>query len=211
MTITGTGRPTRLESRQKSVVMQRRASGFVARRQSIPEYLDPHQVESLLKRAPNIDCELLMRLQWRAGPRISEALNLEVADLHLDVEPALLRVRQGKGGKDRMVPVHGELHAALSNHIRYARKKSGRLVAAHRSTAWRWYEKALEVMKKEEEIPDEREIGTHTLRHSAARHWLMNGVPINLVSVWLGHASLQTTLVYLKIIADPGNWMERVP
>ena len=67
------------------------------------------------------------------------------------------------------------------------------------------------MMKKEEEIPDEQEIGTHTLRHSAARHWLMNGVPINLVSVWLGHASLQTTLVYLKIIADPGNWMERVP
>ena len=63
-----------------------------------------------------------MMIQWRAGLRISEALDLEVGDLHLAAEPRpVLKVRQGKGRKDRLVPIHGELQAALSNHIRYKR------------------------------------------------------------------------------------------
>ena len=49
------------------------------------------------------------------------------------------------------------------------------------------------------------------MRHSAARHWLSSGIPINVVSRWLGHASLQTTLVYLEILPDPLGEMGRVP
>ena len=56
-----------------------------------------------------------------------------------------------------------------------------------------------------------RKVGTHTLRHSAARHWLSSGIPINVVSRWLGHAGLQTTLVYLEILPDPLGEMGRVP
>ena len=54
-------------------------------------------------------------------------------------------------------------------------------------------------------------MGTHTLRHSAARHWLSSRIPINVVGRWLGHASLQTTLVYLEILPDPLGEMGRVP
>ena len=43
------------------------------------------------------------------------------------------------------------------------------------------------------------EVGTHTLRHSYARHLLMHGVPINYLSRWLGHSSIQTTLIYLEL------------
>ena len=60
-------------------------------------------------------------------------------------------------------------------------------------------------------IPEGKPCGTHTLRHSAARYWLLNDVPINVVSKWLGHSNLKTTMVYLKLVADPGGFMERVP
>ena len=60
-------------------------------------------------------------------------------------------------------------------------------------------------------IPAGRKVATHTLRHSAARHWLASGIPINVVSRWLGHASLQTTLIYLQILPDPLGDMDRVP
>ena len=43
------------------------------------------------------------------------------------------------------------------------------------------------------------------------RQWLLDDVPINVVSKWLGHANLQTTMVYLELVADPGGFMERVP
>ena len=55
------------------------------------------------------------------------------------------------------------------------------------------------------------EIGTHTLRHSYARHLLMNGTQINYLSRWLGHSSSQTTLTYLELVPDPSGGLDRAP
>ena len=56
-----------------------------------------------------------------------------------------------------------------------------------------------------------RTVGTHTLRHSYARHLLMNGIPINYLSRWLGHSSIQTTLIYLELVPDPTGSLAMVP
>jgi site-specific recombinase XerD len=60
-------------------------------------------------------------------------------------------------------------------------------------------------------LPIRKHVTTHTPRHSAARHWLASGIPINVVSCWLGHASLQTTLIYPEVLPDPLGDIERVP
>ena len=69
-------------------------------------------------------------------------------------------------------------------------------------------------MKRAEELgaigPGKR-VGTHTLRHSYARHMLMNGIPINYLSRWLGHSSTQTTLIYLELVPDPTGNLALVP
>ena len=164
--------------------------------------MEPSEVEALIQAAPHADAAMVMLTQWRAGLRIAEALALEVGDLHLAADPPVLKVRQGKGRKDRLVPIHGELQVALSNHMRYKRLTAGPLVCVNSSTAWRWYKAALAQAQQNGEIPQGRRVATHALRHSAARHWLASGVPLNRVSVWLGHASLQTTLIYLEILPD---------
>ena len=194
-----------------AVRRQRLATIFGAKRSALPEYLEQCEVEALLKHAPNPQSRLLMLLQWRAGLRVSEAVSLEVGDLHLDGQKPTLLVRQGKGKKPRMVPVHPELQTTLLNMLAFGGLKHGRLVPYHRVTAWRWVEKAVTKAVENHDMGPERRIGTHTLRHSAARHWLANGVPINKVSLWLGHASLQTTLVYLAILPDAAGDMARVP
>ena len=56
-----------------------------------------------------------------------------------------------------------------------------------------------------------KRVGTHTLRHSYARHLLMNGIPINYLSRWLGHSSIQTTLIYLELVPDPTGSLASVP
>ena len=69
-------------------------------------------------------------------------------------------------------------------------------------------------MKRAEElgaIPAGRRVGTHTLRHSYARHLLVHGIPINYLSRWLGHSSIQTTLVYLELVPDPTGSLASVP
>ncbi len=195
----------------KQRVMQQRASGNVAARSTLPEYLEPAEVDALMHAAPHGHARLIMLEQWRAGLRVSEALALEVSDLQLDGDNPTLRVRMGKGFKDRIVPVHPELCAAFRQVIDFGNVRwGGRLVNTTRSTAWRWTKDALTRAQDLSSIPVGRHVGTHTLRHSAARHWLASGVPINHVSRWLGHASIQTTLVYLEILPDPSGYMERV-
>ena len=54
-------------------------------------------------------------------------------------------------------------------------------------------------------------MSAHTLRHSYARHLLMNGIPINYLSRWLGHSSIQTTLTYLELVPDPSGSLAAVP
>jgi len=195
---------------KKNQHVRQKTGGTVA--QQLPEYLLPDQVEALMKQAPNAQAEVLMLTQWRAGLRISEALGLEVGDLALadDGGNATLRIRCGKGNKPRFVPLHPELAAALRTYIRMGNIRRGQVFSTTRSTAWRWMQSSLGKAQELNRIPQDKEAGTHVLRHSAARHWLSCGVPINAVSLWLGHSHIETTLIYLRLLPDPQSFMDRV-
>ena len=99
--------------------------------------------------------------------------------------------------------MHPELRAAFSTALAYGSVSEGRIIDVHRATAWRWVQKAVERAEQLGAIPLGREVATHTFRHSYARHLLMNGVPINYLSRWLGHSSIQTALIYLELVPDP--------
>ena len=70
------------------------------REKRIPEYLEADEVNAIIRAAPSPKAKLLMLEQWRAGLRVSEALDLEVRDLSLDTATPTLRVRSGKGWPD---------------------------------------------------------------------------------------------------------------
>ena len=80
-----------------------------------------------------------------------------------------------------------------------------------RSTAWRWVHAAVDRAVALGALPDGGQVGTHTFRHSYARHLLLHGAPINYLSRWLGHQSIQTTLVYLELVPDPAGRLATVP
>ena len=177
----------------------------------LPEYLEADEVNAIIRAGENPRAKLLMLTQWRAGLRVSEALALDVSDLSLDSDLPTIRVRSGKGRKARVVPVHPELAAAFRMALSYGNVAEGRLIEAHRSTAWRWVQAAVERVERLGAIAPGRRVGTHTLRHSYARHLLMHGVPINYLSRWLGHSSIQTTLIYLELVPDPTGSLAAVP
>lgn len=149
--------------------------------------------------------------QWRAGFRVSRALYLEVRDLSFDTPDPTIKVRSGKGGRSRLVPVHPDLHGALNSALAYGDISQGRIVEAHPATAWRWVQAAVKRAEELGAIAPGKRVGTHALPHSYARHLLMNGIPINYLSRWLGHSSIQTTLIYLELLPDPTGSLAVVP
>ena len=178
----------------------------------LPEYIEAHEVNALLRAAPNPRTRLLMMIEWRAGLRVSEALALEVGDLSLDVDLPTIRVRQGKGRKARIVPVHPELHSALTSTLQFGNIDQGdKIVRASRSTADRRMREATAGAQKDGAIAPGRRISNHTLRHSYARHLLTSGIPINYLSRWLDHSLIQPTLIYLELVPDPTGSLAMVP
>ena len=176
-----------------------------------PEYLEADQVKAIIQRAHSPRSKMLMLLMWRGALRISEACALDFSDVELTGDRPTLRVRRGKGHKTRVVPLHGELGDAVRAYRDFGERITGPIVDAHRTTGWEWLKKAVAAAESAGEIPRGRKITPHTFRHSAARHWLANGDPINVVSRWLGHSNLQTTLIYLQILPDPTGLMDEIP
>ena len=202
----------------QTIARRRRPRGIHPKRtekevatQKLPEYLEADEVGAIIRAADDPRARLLMLEQWRAGLRVSEALALEVLDLSLETTNPTLRVRSGKGKRTRVVPVHPELAAAFRMALSYGNVSEGRLIDVHRVTAWRWVQVALRRAEELGAITPGRRVGTHTLRHSCACHLLTHGIPINYLSRWLGHSSIQTTLIYLELVPDPTGSLASLP
>ena len=89
--------------------------------------------------------------------------------------------------------------------------RQDRLVRVSRATPDRWVRAAAARAVELGAIVPGLHISNHTLRHSYARHLLVNGIRINLLSRWLGHSSSQTTLIYLELVPDPTGSLASVP
>jgi len=134
-----------------------------------------------------------MQFQYHAGLRVSELINVTPRDIRFDNNRVELFVRKGKGRKQRVVPiVDPELIATLrflnSDNIDFDKP----YINKNRKTIWRWYKKV--------QSSTGVYINTHIFRHSFARNLLLKGVPINTVSLLLGHSYLSTTVeTYLQL------------
>ena len=154
-----------------------------------------------------------MLIIWRTGLRVSEVLELEWRDLNYAGEPATLLVRKSKTRRARTVRTNRDLVQLFSNWPAN-RSPRDKVVALTMRTALRHIVDAVGWAGLDEESPGtgKRRAGAHSLQHSAARHWLVSGgVPLNVVSEWLGHANVQVTLrIYLPIVGSDYG-MDEVP
>ena len=164
-----------------------------------------------------------LRLIYLCGLRLNEARQIEVRDIHR--AEGRLHVRNGKGGKDRYVPLPA---AALTDLERWWRwHRHPRFLFPATGHAWRSTERTRAAEQERvqrahlhaatEPVSDSalqrvfalavRESGIkkpasiHTLRHSYATHLLEEGVSLRWVSQYLGHATLEQTLVYTHLTA----------
>ncbi len=146
----------------------------------------------------------LMLMLATTGLRNRELRLLELQDIHW--RTAEVTVRRTKGKRDRIVPLLDEAGAALADYIMYARPKvAGTLVFLSYSPPVRSFKCAASISRivrsrlEQSGIQLSGAAGAHLLRHSLATQLVQQKRPINEVADLLGHRSIDTTAIYVKV------------
>jgi integrase/recombinase XerD len=146
----------------------------------------------------------ILETLYGMGLRRGECARLDVADV--DLAAGTLLVRDGKGRKDRMVPVPGRAAAALVIYLRDVRPE---LVVdpsepALFLTAW-WGHRLSDVsvsylLRRHAQAAGIAKVHPHVLRHACATHLLRGGADVRHVQAILGHKKLETTALYTRVV-----------
>jgi integrase/recombinase XerC len=154
--------------------------------------------------------QALFELLYGAGLRISEACNLDVGDVTPDGTGARVIVRQGKGRKDRIVPIGSKAWRAVEAYLpqRAAFLAAGRVprephaLLLTRRAARLGPREARRRLARREALTGVKRVSPHALRHSFATHLLGEGADLRSIQEMLGHASLRTTQRYAQVDID---------
>lgn len=174
-----------------------------------PEYkarqvLTLGEIKALYEVAENMRDKAMLSLFYGCGLRRTEAIKLNINDIHFKGQ--LLYVRSGKGKKRRVVPLTEQVKADLQNYYLYERSfyvrditrdNQSAFVLNNRGNRMREYWKRLKYLVKLAELPEQ--ISLHHLRHSIATHLLESGLSIEQVRDFLGHRYLESTQIYTRI------------
>jgi integrase/recombinase XerD len=166
----------------------------------LPCVLSPEEVARLLDMARPGRDRVLLQTAYACGLRLGEVLNLQVNAI--DSPRMLVHVRQGKGRKDRLVPLAPQLLEELRNYWRCYRPQ--RWLFPNKAeqgplcdgTVQRWMKRLVVQARLAKPAT------MHTLRHSFATHLLEAGVDVLTVQKILGHSNLSTTTRYLHLRSD---------
>ena len=180
--------------------------------------LDRAEVQALLDAPdPRTRCGLrdraMLHLAFAAGLRVSELVGLSVDDLDLRAQPSVHVV--GKGRRERVLPLWKETaHALRAWHaVRGAARcptffLSMRGVPLTRAGFEYILDRHVATARAKQPSLGTKRVSPHVLRHSCAMHTLQATHDIRKVALWLGHASVQTTEIYLR--ADPHEKLEAI-
>ena len=188
--------------------------GLRAAKQALrfPKTLSEDQVRSLLN-APDIETPLglrdrtMLELMYASGLRVSEIVSLKTVALGLN--EGVVRVVNGKGGKERLVPFGGEAGQWLRRYLADARTpllegKTTDAVFVGRHTGTGLTRQAFWALIKRyatlANIPVA--LSPHTLRHAFATHLLNHGADLRVVQLLLGHADISTTQIYTHVARE---------
>jgi site-specific recombinase XerD len=170
---------------------------FAKRKRKLPTVLSESEVKKVLAAATDLKEQVIVMTLYSGGLRLSELLHLQVKDI--DSNKMQIRVRHGKGAKDRNVVLSRTLLNALRTYF-----------LKYRPQTWLFYgqtpqhklnERTVQrlVSRLGEQAGLRYHITAHTLRHSFATHLLERGTEVPYIQELLGHRSIKTTMLYTRV------------
>jgi len=170
---------------------------FGKRPKALPSVLSSVEVLRLLDAAPAGRDRVLLQVAYGCGLRLSELLHLQVRDI--DSARMVIHVRQGKGAKDRLVPMSLRLLEELRAYWRMSRPRTWLFPGHKRDRAISAGNIQRRLTRLVKQVGLNKHCSMHTLRHSYATHLLEAGVDLLTLKALMGHTSLQTTARYLHV------------
>lgn len=175
------------------------------KRKKLPVVLSVEEVRAVLRRVEREKYRACLTLLYSCGLRLQEGLTLQVGQI--DSDRMMVHIQQGKGNKDRYVPLPEytlqvlRSYWATHRHATWlfpSRVKRGQPQAnAFKPLGPDSVQRAFRVALQRSGIA--KAARPHTLRHSYATHLLERGVALPVIQSYLGHSSLRTTLIYTHI------------
>ena len=165
----------------------------------LPVILSADEVARFLGAVWGLRNRTALTLAYATGLRVSEVTHLKVTDI--DSGRGIIRVEQGKGGKDRQVMLSAQLLSVLRAYCRLARPRPRTWLFPGRDGDRPLHPQALhDACAIARETADlDKHVTPHTLRHSFATHLLEAGTDIRIIQALLGHRNLTTTALYAQV------------
>ncbi|MBI1975734.1 MAG: tyrosine-type recombinase/integrase [Candidatus Vogelbacteria bacterium] len=169
---------------------------FAKRNKKLPVVLSRAEIGKIIEVTDNSKYKLMISLGYACGMRVSEVVELKVADL--DINELVVHIKGAKGKKDRISVLPEKLQNDLRNIIAgknmsdfvFASNRGGKLTT---TSLQKMFRKSLTSAKVSK-------LATfHSLRHSFATHLLENGTDVRYVQELLGHSNIRTTQVYTQV------------
>lgn len=165
----------------------------------LPKVLSIDEIVLILRLTKNLKHRAILSTVYSAGLRVSELVNLKVSDIHSS--NMQIFIAQGKGRKDRYTILSQNNLQLLRVYFKKYNPSSDFLFCNDNTglpLSTRTVQKVFKDALNRANI--NRNLSIHSLRHSFATHLILNGVDIYFIQQLLGHASIETTAVYLNVL-----------
>lgn len=169
----------------------------VKKKSVLPTILTPQEVRDIIEVTSNLKHKAILSTIYSAGLRVSEAVHLQVSDIHSDRMRIL--VRQAKGNKDRYSILSKTTLLLLRQYWKVYRPHPWLFpgIPDSKPMATRTIQSVFQQSVSAAGIS--KKVSVHTLRHCFATHLLNQGASILQIKELLGHADIQTTSIYLHL------------
>lgn len=173
----------------------------------LPRVPRREEVLAMAATTRNLKHRLAILMLYGSGVRVSELVGLDVGDV--DAERLLVRVRNGKGRKDRLTILSARLVPAVRA---LAAERSSHAPLFESNLGGRWSARSVQhvVQRARARAGVDGPVTPHSLRHAFATHLLEAGTSLRVIQGLLGHANVQTTVRYTQM-TDPHRMQVRSP
>jgi integrase/recombinase XerD len=169
-----------------------------AERRRTVDRLDRGEVERLIEAAYRRSSRhgLIVKTLFYTGARVSEFVHIQVADLHLNLDPPQIYLSHAKGGSDGYVPILPGLAQELRTHLNG--RRTGYLFESNRSDKYTSRYVQMVVKEAARDAKIDKQVTPHRLRASVATILLDAGMPLDQVQKFLRHKRITTTQIYAQ-------------